>query len=82
MFYVYVLYSELFDKYYIGQTKDVNARIVRHNSALENYTSKYVPWVLVGFVSKSTRSEAVVLEKKLKNLSRARLLVFIEKYCK
>ena len=82
MFYVYVLYSELFDKYYIGQTKDVNARIVRHNSGLENYTSKYVPWLLVGFVSKSTRSEAVVLEKKLKNLSRARLLVFIEKYCK
>jgi putative endonuclease len=82
MFYVYVLYSELFDKYYIGQTKDLNARIVRHNSGLENYTSKYVPWALVGFVSKSTRSEAVVLEKKLKNLSRARLLVFIEKYCK
>jgi putative endonuclease len=82
MFYVYILYSELFDKYYIGQTNDVNARIVRHNSGLENYTSKYVPWVLVGFVSKSTRSEAVVLEKKLKNLSRARLLVFIEKYCK
>ncbi len=82
LFYVYIIYSKLFDKYYIGQTNDVSARLVRHNCGLEDFTSKYVPWVLIGYITKSTRSEAVVLEKKLKNLSRVRLLVFIEKYCK
>ncbi|MBL7789689.1 MAG: GIY-YIG nuclease family protein [Chitinophagales bacterium] len=81
MYYVYILYSEKHDKYYIGQTNDVKARIERHNNGLENYTSKYIPWILVGFITKPTRAEAVVLEKKLKNLSRERLQIFIAKYC-
>ncbi|MCE2962439.1 MAG: GIY-YIG nuclease family protein [Chitinophagales bacterium] len=81
MYYVYILYSEKHDKYYIGQTNDVKARLERHNNGLENFTSKYIPWILVGFITKPTRAEAVVLEKKLKNLSRERLQIFIAKYC-
>jgi putative endonuclease len=81
MYYVYILYSENHDKYYIGQTNDVKARLERHNNGLENFTSKYIPWILVRFITKTTRAEAVVLEKKLKNLSRERLLIFIAKYC-
>ncbi len=81
MYYVYILYSEKHDKYYIGQTNDVKARLERHNNGLENFTSKYIPWILVGFITKATRAEAVVLEKKLKNLSRERLPIFIAKYC-
>ena len=81
MYYVYILYSEKHDKYYIGQTDDVKARLERHNNGLENFTSKYIPWILVGFITKPTRAEAVVLEKKLKNLSRERLQIFIAKYC-
>ncbi|MFN7424260.1 MAG: GIY-YIG nuclease family protein [Chitinophagales bacterium] len=81
MYYVYILYSEKHDKYYIGQTNDVKARLERHNNGLENFTSKYIPWILVGFITKQTRAEAVVLEKKLKNLSRERLQIFIAKYC-
>ncbi len=81
MYYVYILYSENHDKYYIGQTNDVKARLERYNNGLENFTSKYIPWILVGFITKTTRAEAVVLEKKLKNLSRERLLIFIAKYC-
>jgi len=44
MFYVYVLYAEKFDKYYIGHTNNLDARIARHNSYREEYTKKYVPW--------------------------------------
>ncbi len=29
---VYILYSEKFDRYYIGQTQDFNERLSRHNS--------------------------------------------------
>ena len=77
---VYINYSENFDKYYIGQTENFESRILLHNSGLVKSTSSYVPWVNVLLIEKSSRSEAMVLEKKLKNLNRARLLQFIEKY--
>ena len=80
MYYIYILYSESFDKYYIGQTSDVSQRLKRHNSDYVNYTKSYVPWILVLYIEKETRSEAMILERKLKNLNRKKLLIFIEKY--
>jgi len=44
------------------------------------YTSKGIPWELILFVRKESRSEAMKLERKLKNLNRARLEAFIIKY--
>ena len=79
-FYVYILYSPSFDKYYVGQTDNLGSRLIRHNKGYENFTSKYTPWNLVWFATKDTRSEALQLEAKLKNLSKLRLIKFIEKY--
>ncbi len=78
--FVYILYSSAYDKYYVGQTKDLSHRVVRHNQGYERFTSAYRPWELVWHAAKPTRSEAMVLEKKLKNLSKERLREFIEKY--
>lgn len=80
MFFVYIIYSIEFDKYYIGQTQNFQERILRHNSGYEKATSPYLPWVAKCILKKETRSEAILLEKKLKNLNRQRLLMFIEKY--
>ena len=80
MYYVYIIYSTKFDKYYIGQTQDFNARLLRYNSGYEKSTSPYLPWVKKCVIEKVTRSEAIVLEKKLKNLNSQRLLLFIKKY--
>ena len=77
---VYILFSEKFDRYYIGQTKDIDLRIVRHNSGLVVSTKSYMPWEIKLALPKETRSESMSLEKKLKNLNRMRLLEFIEKY--
>jgi putative endonuclease len=52
----------------------------RHNEAREKYTAPYVPWVLIWSTVKSSRSEAIILERKLKNLSPKRLNSFIQKY--
>ena len=79
-YYVYILYSEVQDKYYIGSTQDVTERLDRHNSGKEKYTSKYIPWNLVLSLEKETRSETYQLEIKIKNLNREKLLKFIEKY--
>jgi putative endonuclease len=52
----------------------------RHNNGIEKSTKPYIPWQLIGFIEKSSRSEAMALEKKLKNLNSEDLKKFIEKY--
>jgi len=80
MYYVYILYSESHKRYYIGQTNDLTNRINRHNSGIEKSTSPYKPWTFIGSLEKTTRSEAVILEKKLKNLNSEDLEKFILKH--
>ena len=80
MFFVYILYSEKGNRYYIGQTSDVEARLHRHNSGYEKSTSPYVPWKLLCKIEKPNRSEAMILERKLKNLNTEDLRKFILKY--
>ncbi len=79
-YYVYILNSEGYNKYYIGSTQDISERLLRHNSGKERFTKKFIPWNLVLQMEKETRSEAYQLELKLKNLNREKLLKFIEKY--
>ena len=77
---VYILYSESLDRYYKGQTKDLYDRLHRHNHKYEKATQDGVPWILVWCTKKKSRSEAVLLESKLKNLTKVRLRKFIAKY--
>jgi putative endonuclease len=67
-------------KFYIGQTNDINQRLKRHNAGSENFTAKGIPWKLVWYTSKDSRSEAIILERKLKNLKQSRLIRFMNKY--
>jgi hypothetical protein len=45
-------------------------------SADRYYTAPHVPWV----IQKATRGEAMILEKKIKNMNREKLSAFIAKY--
>ncbi len=77
-FYTYVLYSEKFDAFYYGQTHDLESRLVKHNSGLVKSSSRYLPWRIYAYKEFSTRSEAFIVEKKLKNCrSRNRMIDFI-----
>ena len=79
-FTVYIIYSSLFDKYYVGQTNDLEKRINRHNKGIEKFTAPFRPWVLKCLIIKNTRGEAMLLERKLKNMNREKLVQFIAKY--
>jgi len=65
-FKVYVLYSDSLKRYYAGYTKDLEERIQRHNSGRSKYTSRGIPWKLVKVFDCKSRSEAILLEKKIK----------------
>jgi len=55
-------------------------RLRRHNSGAEKSTKSGVPWVLECAIEKPSRTEALKLEKKLKNLNTEKTKAFIEKY--
>jgi putative endonuclease len=80
MFYVYILFSNSGNRFYIGQTNNVEARIARHNAKTEASTSPFAPWKLLLTLEKPTQGEAMILERKLKNLNSDDLRKFILKY--
>jgi predicted GIY-YIG superfamily endonuclease len=43
MYYVYILYSATADRYYTGQTENLELRLQSHNSGLVTSTHAYVP---------------------------------------
>ena len=79
-YFVYILYSETLDVFYKGQTINLADRLHRHNMKWEKATRHGVPWTLICSIEVPSRSDATVLEKKLKNLSRKRLKEFIERH--
>ncbi|MEO0728387.1 MAG: GIY-YIG nuclease family protein, partial [Bacteroidota bacterium] len=75
-FYVYILYSAPFDKYYVGQTDDIERRLAEHNGlATTSYTSKYRPWLLQLTVACTSRKRAVQLERFIKSKKRKAFII-------
>lgn len=76
MFYVYILYSKSAGIYYIGHTDDPERRLFEHNnSPKRTFTSKFRPWNMISkHPISEKRSEAVKIEKYLKNRKSKELL--------
>ncbi len=53
-------------KIYIGQTYDVNKRMIEHNKIGLGYTSKFRPWKLIHKEMFLSRQEAMDRERYLK----------------
>ena len=72
--FVYILYSSSLGCYYTGQTQDVDERIIRHNSGRVNSTKSGCPWSIVKVIDVTSRSEAVIIERKIKKRGSKRFL--------
>ncbi len=66
-YFVYILFSEKLNRYYIGSTSNLSERLIKHNHIHKGFTSKGQPWVLVYSENYNTKSEAMAREKSLKN---------------
>ncbi len=75
MYYTYVLYSESFNKIYIGYSADPQKRLAIHNSG-ENtgWTRNFQPWKIIHIEEFIKKSEALKREKQLKS-SRGRTFI-------
>jgi putative endonuclease len=78
--YIYILQSQVNNSFYKGITSDLPRRYAEHNNKEEKSTHRYAPWDLVWKCKKPTKAEAYKLEKKLKNLTKERLIKFMDKY--
>jgi putative endonuclease len=66
MFYVYILYSQSLDRYYVGQTENLNDRIFRHTNSGSKSTKAANDWVLKHKEEFNSRSEALKRESEIK----------------
>ena len=65
---VYILYSPRLDKYYVGETEDIELRINQHKSNFykNSYTSKSDDWILKKTFQVNNKSIALQIEKHIK----------------
>ncbi|MEP2770543.1 MAG: GIY-YIG nuclease family protein [Fulvivirga sp.] len=75
--FVYIIYSKTSSRYYVGQTANITDRIERHNQGMVKSTKFGVPWIIVWQLEVSSRSEAMILEKKIKKRGARR---FVDDY--
>ena len=66
-YWVYVLFSEKYNKIYIGYTSDLENRIISHNElATKGWTIKFRPWKLIYSEYFNDKLLAMKREKELK----------------
>ncbi len=67
MFYTYILYSEVKDRYYTGYTSNIPlARLDQHNNGMNPSTKSGIPWSLVFYVHFEGKSDAIQFENFIK----------------
>jgi putative endonuclease len=66
MYYIYVLKSLSHNSRYIGNTNNIEKRLLEHNNGKVRYTKGRRPWKLIYNEEFDTRSEAMKREKELK----------------
>ena len=66
-FYVYILYSRLLDKYYIGHSGSaLEERLQKHLSQHKGFTAKVKDWEIVYTEIYSSKTEAFQREMQIK----------------
>ncbi|MCF8304176.1 MAG: GIY-YIG nuclease family protein, partial [Bacteroidales bacterium] len=76
MFYIYFLYSQKHDRYYVGHTDNVTRSVEEHNNNPRlTYTHKFGPWVLKAAYPVGTdRGDALKVERFIKKQKSRKLL--------
>jgi putative endonuclease len=67
MYYIYVIQSEKFAKNYTGLTKNLEERILEHNSGATFSTKPYIPYKLIYSETAPDLTQARKREKYLKS---------------
>jgi len=81
MYYVYALWSENFDKIYVGFSSRPEERLIEHNTGKAKWTKNFRPWIRFHLVEFESKSDALKHEKYLKSgWGRKGLLKILERW--
>lgn len=76
-YFTYIIKSKIADKYYIGETDNLERRLKLHNDGNSISTKAYIPWELVYFEKFDTKSDALKREKQLKKMKSKKYLEWL-----
>lgn len=74
MHFFYILFSERKDRYYTGQTEDVENRLSKHNKGHSVATKSGIPWKLMKVIEFETKAEAIKAENWLKRMKSRKVI--------
>ena len=74
MHYVYIIHSKKLNRFYVGETSDIEVRLKGHVSNKNRFTGKVNDWVLIWKTELTDRKSALGLEKKIKHRGIKRFL--------
>jgi len=82
MFQVYILYSPSIDRYYIGQTENIDIRIDWHQEKvfLRCFTARASDWLIFLTVDCISRKQAVNIEAHIKKMKSRKYIQNLLKY--
>ena len=68
--FVYILYSESVDRFYIGETCNIEQRILQHKTGFYKsaFSKKASDWILFWSVECDSRNQALKIEKHIKKM--------------
>jgi putative endonuclease len=66
MWFTYIIYSEIRDRYYISHAQNPATELVRHNTGEMSATRKDKPWRLVYVEKYPTETDAIRRKKEIK----------------
>jgi putative endonuclease len=67
-YYVYIIYSQLKNRYYTGYSSDPEERLVEHNLGATPSTRPGRPWTLVFTEEFESKTAAILREKEIKRM--------------
>jgi putative endonuclease len=81
-FFVYILYSASTNKYYVGQTVDLDERIILHNTGefSHSFTKPGIPWQLYHFIECKSKKQSVAIETHIKRMKSIKYYQSLKNY--
>ena len=78
----YIIYSQSLNRYYVGETENIDLRISQHNSGFYKsaFTSKAKDWELFHFIECADRRQARLIEAHIKKMKSRKYIENLKKY--
>ena len=80
MHYCYILYSKQIDRFYIGQTVDVESRLIEHKSKTysQAYTAITNDWELYLVIKCENKTQAIKVERFIKKMKSKSFIISLK----